>query len=142
MDVREIVFRYGFTYAKVTEMARKAELYCKKGGKYDFNDEQVKKIVKMCELARIPPVNTSTKDVAKRLSRSLTTIQDAGKRIGIVYKKRHPHDYTEEEISRIEAILTELKVDRKAPEITPLDPAWWIDPLPRSLQDDYEDDEK
>jgi len=141
MDVREIVFKYGFTYAKVTEMARKAELYCKKGGKYDFNDEQVKKIVRMCELAMIPPVNISTKDVAKRLNRCLTTIQEAGKRIGIVYKKRHPHDYTEDEIKRIEAILTELKVDRKAPEITPRDPEWWIDPLPRSLQDDYEEDD-
>lgn len=141
MDVREIVFKYGFTYAKVTEMARKAELYCKKGGKYDFTEEQVLQIVRMCELAMIPPVKISTKDVAKRLNRSLTTIQDAGKRIGIVYKKRHPHDYTEDEISRIEASLTELKVDRKAPEITPLDPAWWIDPLPRCLQDDYEEDE-
>ena len=140
MDVREIVRRYGFTYAKITEMARKAELYCKKGGKYDFTDEQVKKIVKMCELAMIPPVNISTKDVAKRLNRCLTTIQEAGKRIGIVYKKRHPHDYTEDEISRIKARITEG--ERKSPEMTPLDPDWWIDPLPRCLQDDYEEDEK
>ena len=53
MYVREIVFRNGFTYAKVTEIARKAELYCKKGGKYDFNDEQVLQIVRMCEQAAV-----------------------------------------------------------------------------------------
>ena len=87
MDVREIVLKYGFTYAKITEMARKAELYCKKGGKYDFTEEQVKKIVKMCEMAMIPPVKVSTKDVAKRLNRCLTTIQEAGKRIGTVSYK-------------------------------------------------------
>ena len=113
MDVLEIVTKYGYTYAKITEMARKLNLYCKKGKKYDFTEEQASQIIKMCEKAVRPPVKISTKDVAKRLNRCLTTIQTAGKTIGIVYKKAHPHDYTEEEIKRIEAVLSELKVDRK-----------------------------
>jgi len=140
MDVREIVFKYGFTYAKVTEMARKAELYCKKGGKYDFTEEQVLQIVKMCEKAAVKTAKVTTKDIAKMLNRSITAIQVAGNAIGITYVKAHPHDYTEDEISRIKARITEG--ERKAPEITPLDPDWWIDPLPRCLQDDYEEDEK
>ncbi len=139
MDVNEIVRRYGFTYAKITEMARKAELYCKKGGKYDFNDEQVLQIVRMCEQAAVKTAKVTTKDIAKMLNRSITAIQVAGNAIGITYVKAHPHDYTEDEISRIKARITEG--ERKAPEMTPLDPDWWIDPLPRCLQDDYEDDE-
>ena len=139
MDVNEIVRRYGFTYAKITEMARKAELYCKKGGKYDFNDEQVLQIVRMCEQAAVKTAKVTTKDIAKMLNRSITAIQVAGNAIGITYVKAHPHDYTEDEISRIKARITEG--ERKAPEMTPLDPDWWIDPLPRCLQDDYEDED-
>ena len=140
MDVREIVFRYGFTYAKITEMARKAELYCKKGGKYDFTEEQALQIVRMCEQAAVKTAKVTTKDIAKMLNRSITAIQVAGNAIGITYVKAHPHDYTEDEISRIKARITEG--ERKSPEMTPLDPDWWIDPLPRCLQDDYEEDEK
>ena len=92
MDVREIVFKYGFTYAKVTEMARKAELYCKKGGKYDFTDEQVLQIVRMCEQAAVKTAKVTTKDIAKMLNRSITAIQVAGNAIVITYVKAHPHD--------------------------------------------------
>ena len=119
-------------------MARKAELYCKKGGKYDFNDEQVLQIVRMCEQAAVKTAHVTTKDIAKMLNRSITAIQVAGNAIGITYVKAHPHDYTEDEIRRIKARITEG--ERKAPEMTPIDPDWWIDPLPRCLQDDYEDD--
>jgi hypothetical protein len=142
MDVSEITIKYGYTYAKITEMARKLNLYCKKGKKYDFTEEQTMQIIKMCEKSLRPPVKISTKDVARRLNRCLTTIQTAGKTIGIVYRKAHPHDYTEEEIKRIEAILSDLKVDRKKPEVevTYRDKSWWIDPTPKCLQDDYEEE--
>jgi hypothetical protein len=61
MDVLEIVTKYGYTYAKITEMARKLNLYCEKGKKYNFTEEQASQIIKMCEKALRPPVKVSTK---------------------------------------------------------------------------------
>ncbi len=86
----------------------------------------------------------TTEEVAELLNRAISTVCKYAKATGIVYKKHTAHAYTMEEVEKIRRLLPALRpqdIKRKQKKVELVDDGEWIDPTPRSLQDDYEDEE-
>ena len=88
----------------------------------------------------------TTEEVAELLNRAISTVCKYAKATGIVYKKHTAHAYTMEEVEKIRRLLPalrpqDIKRKQKKEERGEWDDGVWIDPTPRHLQDDYEDEE-
>jgi hypothetical protein len=145
VDIKELAIYCNRSYNTLYRIADTLGIKGKKhtNGKRNWTQEQADALKKHFEPKHVPKI--STDDVARMLECSTSSVFQYSKKIGISFNKRYPHDFTEYEIERLRFIIPKKVVyakktpAKKEKELDYHDPAWWPDPTPRSLCDDWEE---